>query len=114
MNVGCNSPLGIGRASAHLFAANGARAVFICDFNEEHLATHIRELNSLYPSVEAHARRLDASDETAVKGVIDEAVAKYGQLDVFFANAGIVGTPKLFEDVEKGEFESTLRTNVIR
>merc|ERR1712070_1100903 len=35
--TGCNSPLGIGRASAHLYARNGARAVFICDYKTDHL-----------------------------------------------------------------------------
>ncbi|KAL8931062.1 MAG: hypothetical protein Q9208_000164 [Pyrenodesmia sp. 3 TL-2023] len=111
--TGANSPLGIGRASAHQFARNGALAIYICDFNNQHLAAHAQELNALYPAVEVHAREFDAADEAAVKGVIDEAVAKHGRLDVFFANAGIVGTHKLFGDIAEEEFMKTLRTNVL-
>src|ERR1700709_786024 len=97
--TGANSALGIGRASAHQFAQNGARAVYICDFNDSNLATHKRELASLYPSVEVHTRQFDAADEASVKEVVDDAIKTYGRLDIFFANAGIVGQNKLFSDV---------------
>ncbi|KAL8902771.1 MAG: hypothetical protein Q9207_004399 [Kuettlingeria erythrocarpa] len=111
--TGANSPLGIGRASAHQFARNGALAIYICDFNDQHLAAHAQELNALYPSVEVHARQFDAADEAAVKEVIDDAVTKYGRLDVFFANAGVVGSHKLFANITDKEFMQTLRTNVL-
>lgn len=112
--TGTNSPLGIGRASAHQFAQNGARAVYICDFSDSHLETHKREILSLYPNVDIHVRKFDASDEDAVKSVVDEAVLTYGRLDIFFANAGIVGQPKMFTDISSDEFMHTLKTNVVR
>ena len=112
--AGTNSPLGIGRASAHQFAQNGAKAIYICDFNDSNLETHKRELASLYPDVEVHSRIFDASDEEAVKAVVDDAVKKYGRLDIFFANAGIVGQPKIFSEVTAEEFLHTLKTNVVR
>jgi NAD(P)-dependent dehydrogenase (short-subunit alcohol dehydrogenase family) len=34
-------------------------------------------------------------------------------LDIFFANAGIVGAHKLFKDVEAEEFMRTMKTNVL-
>merc|ERR1711939_231597 len=111
--TGTNSPLGIGRASAHQFAQNGARAVYICDFSDSHLETHKREILSLYPNVDIHVRKFDASDEDAVKSVVDEAVLTYGRLDIFFANAGIVGQPKMFTDISSDEFMHTLKTNVV-
>lgn len=49
-----------------------------------------------------------------MKAVIDEAISAYGRLDIFFANAGIVGTHKLFSDISDEEFMRTLRTNVLR
>ena len=112
--TGCNSPIGIGRASAHLFAANGAKALFLCDFIDQNLATHVREINSLYPACEVHARQFDASNEESVKYVVQEAVDKYGRLDIFFANAGIVGTPTVFTEIEEEGFMRTLKTNVFR
>ncbi|KAK2805040.1 hypothetical protein FQN51_001135 [Onygenales sp. PD_10] len=109
--TGTNSPIGIGRASAHQFARNGAKAVFICDFSDTYLAVHKREMESLYPGVDIHARQFDAGDEEKVKAVVNEAVEKYGRLDVMFANAGIVGQPKLFTDITGDEFMHTMDTN---
>lgn len=60
-----------------------------------------------------HIREFHAGDEAAVKGVVDDAVAKYGRLDVFFANAGVVGQPKVFGEIEGEEFMETLRTNTL-
>lgn len=111
--TGTNSPLGIGRASAHQFAQNGAKAVYICDFDDTNLETHKRELAVLYPHVEVHTRRFDASDEEAVRAVVDDAVKKYGRLDIFFANAGIVGQPKIFSEITADEFLHTLKINVV-
>ncbi|KAK8107997.1 uncharacterized protein PG998_010010 [Apiospora kogelbergensis] len=109
--TGTNSILGIGRAAAHQFAESGARALYLCDFDDSNLASHQRDLRQLYPEVEVHTRRFDAADEAAVKGVVEEAMAKYGRLDVFFANAGTVGTPAHFKDVEKSEFMKVMETN---
>ncbi|CAI7615928.1 unnamed protein product [Penicillium palitans] len=111
--TGANSPNGIGRASAHQFANNGAKAVYICDFSDTHLATHKRELESLYPNVDIHVRSFDAAEEKALSGVIDEAVRKYGRLDVFFANAGVVGQPKLFTEIDGEGFLNTMRVNAL-
>lgn len=88
--------------------------MYICDFSDSHLETHRREILSLYPNVDIHVRRFDASDEDAVKSVVDEAVLTYGRLDIFFANAGIVGQPKMFTDISSDEFMHTLKTNVVR
>ncbi|KAK2763331.1 hypothetical protein FQN54_009967 [Arachnomyces sp. PD_36] len=109
--TGANSPIGIGRASAHQFAHNGAKAIFICDFSDSHLATHKREIESLYPGVDIHTRQFDAGDENEVKKVVDEAIEKYGRLDIMFANAGIVGQPKLFTEIDSDEFMQTMQTN---
>jgi NAD(P)-dependent dehydrogenase (short-subunit alcohol dehydrogenase family) len=49
-----------------------------------------------------------------VKAVVDDAVKAYGRLDIFFANAGIVGQPKLFTEISADEFLQTLQTNVVR
>ncbi|RHZ47602.1 SDR family NAD(P)-dependent oxidoreductase [Aspergillus thermomutatus] len=111
--TGANSPAGIGRASAHQYAHNGAKAVYLCDFTDTHLATHKREIESLYPGVEVQIRKFDAAEEDAVKAVVDDAIARYGRLDIFFANAGIVGQNKIFTDVTGDDFARTLRVNTI-
>ncbi|PYI11817.1 3-oxoacyl-reductase [Aspergillus sclerotiicarbonarius CBS 121057] len=111
--TGANSPAGIGRATVHQYAHNGAKSIYICDYNDSHLATHKREIESLYPGVDIHIRQFDAADENAVKAVVDDALQKYGRLDIFFANAGIVGQPKTFTDITGAEFLKTLNTNTV-
>lgn len=113
-SVGTNSPLGIGRATAHQYAESGARALYLCDFDDTHLETHKKEINAAFPSVEIHTRCFDAADEDKVKEVVDDAMKRYGRLDVFFANAGIVGRTTLFSDFSKDEFMSILNTNTSR
>ncbi|KAI0154403.1 putative 3-oxoacyl-reductase FabG [Xylariaceae sp. FL1272] len=109
--TGTNSVLGIGRAAAHAFAESGAKAVYLCDYDAENLESHKREITSLYPSVDIHVRRFDAADETAVKAVVDHAVQTYKRLDVFFANAGVVGPHAMFNDISKEDFMAVMETN---
>jgi NAD(P)-dependent dehydrogenase (short-subunit alcohol dehydrogenase family) len=96
------------------FAENGARAVYLCDFDGTHLETHRQEINSSFPEVHVHARQFDAADEKSVKDVVDHAVKTYGRLDVFFANAGVVGPHALFTDITDEQFMAILRTNTLR
>jgi len=64
--------------------------------------------------VDVHIRKFDAADEESVKAVVNDAIKEYGRLDIFFANAGVVGQPKLFTDITAEEALATLRTNVVR
>ncbi|TGJ88099.1 hypothetical protein E0Z10_g667 [Xylaria hypoxylon] len=109
--TGVNSIMGIGRATAHLFAEGGAKAVYLCDYDSKNLETHKREITSLYPTVDVHVRQFDAADEKAVKAVVDDAMENYGRLDVFFANAGIVGPMAAFTDISKEDFMKIMDTN---
>jgi len=111
--TGTNSPQGIGRASAHQFAHNGAKAVYICDYSTQYLDVHKRELNSLYPDVDVHVRQLDAGEEEQVKAVVDDAVKEYGRLDVFFANAGINLSTSRIGDASADEFMAVMKTNAL-
>lgn len=70
-------------------------------------------MESLYPGVDVIVRQFDAGDEAAVKAVTEDAIARYGRLDIFFANAGVVGTNKVFTDVEGDAFMKTMRTNAL-
>lgn len=87
--------------------------MYICDFNDDLLETHKRELNSLYPHTEIHTRQFDAAEEEKVKAVVADAVAKYGKLDVFFANAGIA-SGGLFTETTPEEFMNMMRVNTLR
>ena len=59
-----------------------------------------------------HTRVFDASSEPAVAAVVQEAIDTYGQLDVFFANAGI-SSGKVFWEEDSDGFMNVLRTNAL-
>lgn len=111
--TGANSALGIGRASAHQFAQSGAKAVYLCDNDDSNLESVKAELKALYPGVDVHARKFDAASEASVKDVVDDAMANYERLDVFFANAGMAGMPLLFMDLTTEDFMKTMTTNAL-
>ena len=111
--TGANSALGIGRAAAHQFARNGARALFVCDFKDDNLGAIRQEIKGKYPVVEVHVRSFDAASEDAVKQVVEDVLRLHGRLDVFFANAGVVGAMRSFTDVSASEMMETLRINVL-
>ena len=68
----------------------------------------------MFPKVEVHTRKFDAADEASVKAVVDDALNKYGRLDIFFANAGVIGQPTVFSNISADDFLATMRTNVVR
>ncbi|KAH0602019.1 hypothetical protein MHUMG1_00898 [Metarhizium humberi] len=111
--TGANSALGIGRATAHQFAENGAKAVYICDYADSNLAAHKQEMTGLYPAVHIHIWQFDAADEAQVKAVVDDALDRYGRLDVFFANAGITGLNVVFTEFKDSDFMEVLKTNTL-
>ena len=106
--------MGIGRATAYQFAHNGAQAIYICDLRDDYLTTHQQQLESLYPDTKVHCRRYDSADEAAVREMVDEALEKYGRLDIMFANAGTMGSNRTFSEIDGDEFMKTMRTNVLR
>src|SRR3954467_3244608 len=76
---------GISLATAKLFVAEGAR-VAITGRNKATLEAAARELGPNAPAIVA-----DATDVAATEAAITQAVAKFGKLDIVFANAGIPG-----------------------
>jgi NAD(P)-dependent dehydrogenase (short-subunit alcohol dehydrogenase family) len=100
---------GIGRASARLFAAEGARVV-AADRSSEVKATvaAIREAGGTAEAVE-----MDAGSAADVKALMDFAIANLGSLDVVFANAGVSGgSPGFFEQLEPA-WKDILQVNLI-
>jgi NAD(P)-dependent dehydrogenase (short-subunit alcohol dehydrogenase family) len=97
---------GIGRASAKLFADEGAHLV-IADWSEavHDVAAEIGDA--------AVAVRGDAADKGFVDSLVAEAVDRFGGLDAAFANAGISGGMNRLLDLEVSEWQEVLRVNLI-
>ncbi len=78
---------GIGRATALLFAAEGARVV-ITDID----AARLEQVRGLIAGSGAEARAVvgDVSSNDDAKAMIAEAVNGFGRVDILVANAGII------------------------
>lgn len=48
-----------------------------------------------------------------MKSVVDEALERYGRLDIVFANAGVLGIPRPLGEIGAEEFMATMRTNTL-
>ncbi|HUC68817.1 MAG TPA: SDR family NAD(P)-dependent oxidoreductase [Stellaceae bacterium] len=101
---------GIGRASAKLFAAEGA-AVMAIDKTPPAVEETAAEIKAAGGKIVAVAA--DAGAEADVQGFIQKAVKELGGIDVIFANAGISGglVPLLEQSVEL--WREILRVNLI-
>src|SRR5262245_11055823 len=78
---------GIGRATAELFAYEGAK-VLVADFNStaaKEVAQGIQ--NAGYPAV---AVSVDVSEPAQVQRMVDVALENYGGVDILFNGAGIL------------------------
>ncbi|KAJ6499187.1 hypothetical protein C8R45DRAFT_822179 [Mycena sanguinolenta] len=108
--TGVGSLKGIGRASALLFAHEGARALFLIDFDSTNLQELKETIEKRYPDVKATTLQGDAADETLISGVCERALKEEGRLDVFFANAGIA-TREPLETTTSESFMNVMRVN---
>lgn len=78
---------GMGRATAHLFADEGARLA-IMDINSAGLETVAAEIRSVGAQVLALA--VDLSSRDAVEQAVAQVAAHYGAIDILVNNAGLV------------------------
>lgn len=46
--------------------------------------------------------------------VVNDAITRYGRLDVFFANAGTAGPMSPFTELESEDFMDVMRVNTLR
>lgn len=89
---------GIGRQACLKFARKGDRVV-VADFNEAGGTETVELIQK--EGGEAVFVQVDVSSQESVQALVDEAVAKYGRIDVMFNNAGIGGAgPVLTQNMD--------------
>lgn len=99
---------GIGRATAQLFAREGAKVV-VCDLNRaggEATVAAIREAGGEAIFVEANVA-LAADCERSLR----ETLAAYGRLDVLFNNAGVTRRANVV-DTSEADWDAVMAVNV--
>jgi len=100
---------GIGRATAKLFAAEGAKVVVGARRDAE-LAALVAEIKAA--GGEAVYLAGDVVSEDYAKALVDLAVTTYGGLDIAFNNAGILGEMGPSEGVSADGFTQALTVNL--
>jgi NAD(P)-dependent dehydrogenase (short-subunit alcohol dehydrogenase family) len=101
---------GIGRATALAFAKNGARLVASGRRQADGKALEV-ELQRL--GAEAVFIHADVRHDEEVGGLIDQAVARFGRLDVAVNVAGTEGQPGLIVNQTSESYAATFDTNVL-
>ena len=99
---------GIGRASALVFAREGAR-VMVADIAEQGGEETVGRI--LDHGGEAFFVRTDVSREAELKRMAEDTVARWGRVDILFNNAGIVLAKPLEETTEQ-EWDRLMSINV--
>ena len=75
---------GIGAASCRAFAAEGARVV-VADRDGD-------GAHRVADEIGGHAVACDVRQEKNIQTLVEETRRTYGPVDVFFSNAGLIGT----------------------
>ena len=101
---------GIGRATAILFAREGAKVAIAYleeDDDAEFTAARIRDEGS-----EALTHRGDLGDPATGKALVSKVIDKWGQLDVLVNDAGEQHPDKDIRDITVEQLERTFQTNI--
>ena len=100
---------GIGRATSLMAASKGA-SVLAVDYaaDVDETVARIESAGGI-----AAAVRADISDESDVAGFIADCVDRYGGIDGLYANAGVSGGNKPFQELTLDDWQRTLGINLV-
>ncbi len=100
---------GIGKATALLFAGEGARVAAL-DLKPGELEATVREIEAA--GGEAIAVAADISSREQMEDAVCRVTDRWGRLDIVFANAGINGVWAPLDDLTLEEWNRTISTNL--
>lgn len=100
---------GMGKATALLLARSGAK-VAIAARRVAELESVVKEIASFGGLAVAFPTDISKADE--VNSLITEVVSHFGQLDLAFNNAGVMGKWASIDDQNLDDFEQTIGTNL--
>jgi 3-oxoacyl-[acyl-carrier protein] reductase len=96
---------GMGRATAHLFADEGARLAII-DINTDGLESVAQEVQSV--GAQVLALTVDLSDREAVESAIQQVAAHFGGIDILVNNAGFALPAEIESDAYINSWDTSL------
>lgn len=100
---------GIGRASAQIFAREGAQVV-VADINAAHAKATVELIERAGGT--ALALEVDVTNEAQVADMIRRAVDRFGRLDAAMNNAGISHRPVAFHDMTLEAWNQMIAVNL--
>lgn len=100
---------GFGGGIVEYLMKEGAN-VIIADLNEEKGTEYATELNATGKSNRAAFVKVDVSDLASVEELVKETVCKFGGLDIFISNAGVLRAGGL-EEMDDKTFEFMTKVN---
>lgn len=100
---------GIGKATAHLLAKEGAK-VAVTDIADDKGKEVVDDINK--SGGEAEYYHLDVAKEADVKECFGKVKDKFGKIDVLVNNAGIAGPDKPTHEIDEDEWNKLLDVNV--
>lgn len=95
---------GIGAATAIRLREEGAQVV-IADLNADAGTELAAKIGAVF-------QLTDVADEESIATLVDECLARFGKLDVFFANAGVFGAIGPIASTNTQELDATLAVNL--
>jgi meso-butanediol dehydrogenase/(S,S)-butanediol dehydrogenase/diacetyl reductase len=101
---------GIGRATAGIFAGEGARLV-LADVNEDGLIETLKRVKG--DGGDAVIRITDVAVEEDVRKLIEFAIRTYSQIDILCNNAGISGRLSKLEEQDANDWRTVFGVNVM-
>ena len=100
---------GIGQATALLFAQEGAK-VAVVDLREGAAKGTVEQIERA--GGQALAIKADVSKAADVQAAMNQTMARWGRLDVVYANAGVPQRPTSVEEVDEATFDQIMAVNV--
>ncbi len=101
---------GLGRASARLFASEGAKVV-VADIATEDGEETVRLIKA--DRGEAIFVHVDVGKAADCEKMVKAAVDTFGWLDIMFNNAGVTGSAKAIADLTEDEWNQVMSVNLL-
>jgi NAD(P)-dependent dehydrogenase (short-subunit alcohol dehydrogenase family) len=100
---------GIGKAAAILLAREGAK-IGALGRSEDELAETVNEITRF--GGDALALLADIAHPEQLRGAVEQLAARWGRLDIVFANAGVNGVWAPLEELTPEDWDQTLNINL--
>jgi len=104
---------GMGRATAHLFADEGAPVV-VADLGSQRVQSVVDEIRSVHGNGAVLGLTCDVADPQQLHDLVEATITEFGGIDIVVNNAGVALATSLFEvdDLFESNWASTLDVNL--